>query len=83
MAFDALASLRQAGIVTSNTSPAVVDILSGLSESEVEFLASLDTRIKAAVTPEVLAHSEEADEDTPCLVGMSCGSFGRAFSVSQ
>ncbi len=76
MAFDALDSLRQAGVVTAKTSPAVADILGGLSESEVQFLSSLDTRIKAAMTPEVLAHSEEADEDTPCLVGMGCGSFG-------
>jgi hypothetical protein len=77
MSFDALASLRQAGVITANTSPAALDVLSGLSEGEVKFLSSLGTRIKAAMAPEVLAHSEEGNEDTPCLIGMSCGGFGR------
>ncbi|MGN9844157.1 aroma-sacti cluster domain-containing protein [Nonomuraea sp. H19] len=76
MTFNALDALRAAGIVTAKTSPAALGVLSELSESEVQFLGSLDQRIKAAMRPEVLAHSEEGNEDTPCLAGFSCGHFG-------
>lgn len=78
MSSNALDTLREAGIVKPNTAPAVVEILSGLNEQEARFLSSLDARIKAAMTPEVIAHSEEGEEDAPCLIGMSCGSFGSA-----
>jgi hypothetical protein len=77
MSVNALDALRQAGVVTSRTAQPVLDILAGLNEDEVKFLSSLDARIKAAMTPEVLAHSEDGEEDTPCTFGFSCGSFGK------
>jgi hypothetical protein len=76
MSFNALDALRAAGIVTGKTSPAAIGVLSELNESEVAFLSSLDTRIKAAMRPEVVAHSEEGGEDTPCVAGFTCGHFG-------
>jgi hypothetical protein len=76
MAFNALEQLRANGIISSRTSPAAVGVLSTLSEQEVEFLDSLNARIKAATSPAVVAHSDEGDEDSPCLIGMSCGGFG-------
>jgi hypothetical protein len=76
VAFNAIEKLRETGIVTTRTSPEAVTVLSTLNESEVDFLDSLNARIKSALAPAVVAHSEEGDEDSPCLVGMSCGSFG-------
>ncbi|GLW05832.1 hypothetical protein Misp01_09620 [Microtetraspora sp. NBRC 13810] len=76
MTFNALDALREAGIVHAKTSQAALGVLGELTESEVQFLGSLDARIKAAMKPEVLAHSEEGGEDTPCLAGFSCGHFG-------
>jgi hypothetical protein len=76
MTFNAVERLRATGVISGRTSPEAVHVLSTLNESEVDFLDSLNARIKSATAPAVVAHSEEGDEDSPCLVGMSCGHFG-------
>jgi len=75
MAHNALDTLREAGVVTARTPEPVLNILSELSEDEARFISSLDARIKAAMSPEVVAHSEDGEEDAPCIVGMSCGVY--------
>lgn len=75
MAFNVLDELRQAGVVTDRTPPATLDVLSDISEDEARFLSSLNARIKAAQTPEVVAHSEEGEEDAPCDGVFICGVY--------
>ncbi|GLW12537.1 hypothetical protein Misp01_76650 [Microtetraspora sp. NBRC 13810] len=75
MTFNALDALREAGIVHAKTSPAALHVLAELSESEVQILGSLSARMKEAMKPEVLAHSEEGGEESPC-VAYSCPHFG-------
>lgn len=72
MSFDALNALRQAGVVNSKTAQPALDVLSTLSEEETQMLSSLNARLQAAISPEVVAHSEEGDEDAACLVAFSC-----------
>lgn len=74
MAYNALDELRRAGVVTPRTSKAALSVLGELSEEEAKFISSLDARIKSAMAPEVVAHSEEGDEDAPCI-GFSCTGY--------
>jgi hypothetical protein len=78
MSFNALETLREAGVITAKTSQPVLDVLSELNEDEARLISSLDARIKAAMTPEVVAQSEEGEEDAPCAFAFSCGTFGGA-----
>jgi hypothetical protein len=78
MSFNALDTLREAGVINSRTSQPVLDVLSELSEEETQLLSSLNARVRAAAAPEIVAHSEDGEEDAPCYYGFTCGSFGSA-----
>jgi hypothetical protein len=80
MSFNALETLREAGVINSKTSQPVLDVLSELSEEETRLIRSLDARVKAAAAPEIVAHSEDGEEDAPCLLGFTCGSFGSSLA---
>lgn len=58
MSFDALAALREAGILEPGTAPALEELFAGLTPEETRLLIAAKSRIKD-VLPDVVAHAQD------------------------
>ncbi|MGN9844158.1 MFS transporter [Nonomuraea sp. H19] len=54
---DTIRHLHELGIIVTDTTPEAISAFRTLSEEEIGFLTSLNSRIKTALTPDVVAHN--------------------------